>query len=119
MHFLLRFSVLICLFLSTMVLVSGAAIAQGMGNSLAELNTQAKKIKIGPAEGSTEADVIALMGQPTKVTEDIKAFKSGRDLRERKVLAYGPNDEIVIVIMKDTGKVGNVKYGGQPASGQH
>ena len=112
MYFLLRFAVLICLFLSTVVLVSGPAIAQGMGKSLAELTTQAKKIKIGPGAGSTEAEVIALMGQPAKVTEDIKAFRSGRDLRERKILTYGPNGEIVIVIMKDTGKVGNIKYGG-------
>jgi hypothetical protein len=110
MHVLRTISVIICLVMSIMVLVSGTAIAQGGGKSLAELKTQAKKIKIGPADGSTEAEVIALMGQPAKVTEDVKALRGGRVLRERKILTYGPNAEIVIIILKKTGKVANIKY---------
>lgn len=111
MHFLLRVSVLICLVLSTVVLDSGVASAQGEGKSLQELKSQAEKIKL---RETTEAEVISLMGQPGKTEEDIKAYRGGRDLRKRKILSYGPNDDIVIVIMKSDGKVYNVKYGGQP-----
>ncbi|MBU4357196.1 MAG: hypothetical protein KJ822_17920 [Proteobacteria bacterium] len=110
MHFLRRLSVLICLVLSYMVLVSGAAFAQGGGKSLQELRSQAEKIKF---RETTEAEVISLMGQPAKTEEDIKTYGGGV-LRERKILSYGPSDDIVIVIMKSDGKVYNVKYGGQP-----
>ena len=116
MHLLRRVLVLICLVLSAMVLVSGAGFAQGAGKSLQELKSQAEKIKF---RETTEAEVISLMGQPAKIEEDLKAYRGGRELRERKILSYGPNDDIVVVIMKSDGKVYNVKYGGQPAPGQH
>jgi hypothetical protein len=111
MHYLRKVSVLICLVLSIMVLVSGAAIAQGGGKSLQELKSQAQKIKI---RHTTEAEVISLMGQPAKSKEALKAIRGGREIIERKILSYGPNDDIVIIIRKSSGKVVNVKYSDQP-----
>jgi hypothetical protein len=111
MHYLRKVSVLICLVLSIMVLVSRAANAQGGGKSLQELKSQAQEMK---RRQTTEAEVISLMGQPAKTKEDLKAVRGGREIIERKILSYGPNDDIVIIIRKSNGKVVNVKYSGQP-----
>jgi hypothetical protein len=109
MNHLRSTTVIMMVLFAASLLVHAAANAQGGGKSLAELTAQAQKIKIG----ATEAEVIALMGQPAKIKEDVKASLGGRKVRERKLLSYGPNNEIVIVILKDTGMVGNIKYAGQ------
>jgi hypothetical protein len=106
-----KVAVFIGLVLCIMVLVSGVAIAQGGGKSLQELKAQAQKIKL---RQTTEAEVIALMGPPAKSTEDIKMVRGGREMRERKLLSYGPNDDIIVIILKSNGKVYNVKYSDQP-----
>jgi hypothetical protein len=80
--------------------------AQGGGKSLPELSAQAQKIKVGE---TTEAEVISLLGEPSKTSEGIKGHAGAQDLKHVKRLIYGPEKNIVVIIDSSTNKVLNVK----------
>jgi hypothetical protein len=84
------------------VMTCGSVSAQGGGKSLPELRAQAQKIKVGE---TTEAEVISLLGQPSKTFEESKPRAGARDFKEIKKLFYGPENNIVVIIDKSTGKV--------------
>jgi hypothetical protein len=87
------------------VMTCGSVSAQGGGKSLPELKAQAQKIKVGE---TTEAQVISLLGQPSKTSEESKPIQSARQFLELKKLFYGPENNIVVIIDKSTGKVTKV-----------
>jgi len=87
------------------VMTCGSVSAQGGGKSLPELRAEAQKIKVGE---TTEAEVISLLGQPSKTSEDSKPIQSARQFLELKKLFYGPENNIVVIIDKSTGKVTKV-----------
>ena len=87
------------------VITCGSVSAQGGGKSLPELRAEAQKIKVGE---TTEAEVISLLGQPSKTSEESKPRAGGRDFKEIKKLFYGPENNIVVGIDKSTGKVTRV-----------
>ena len=98
--------VLVFLAITACLMTYGAVSAQEGGKSLPELKAQAQKIKVGE---TTEAEVISLMGQPSKTHEGMTAHAGGRDLKNVKRLIYGPERNIVVVIDSSTSKVLNVK----------
>jgi hypothetical protein len=75
--------------------------------SLQDLQAKAAGIKAGP-DGHTEAQVRALMGEPKSVEIDEKIVGAGRVLK-RKLLSYGPNGEIIVIIDAEYGYVRAVK----------
>jgi len=87
------------------VMTCGSVSAQGGGKTLPELRAEAQKIKVGE---TTEAEVISLLGQPSKTSEDSKPIQSARQFLELKKLFYGPENNIVVIIDKSTGKVTKV-----------
>lgn len=88
------------------VMTCGSVSAQGGGKSLPELRAEAQKIKVGEA---TEAEVISLLGQPSKTSEESKPIQTrARQFLELKKLFYGPENNIVVIIDKSTGKVTKV-----------
>lgn len=58
---------LVFLGFATCVMTCGSVSAQGGGKSLPELSTQVQKIKVWE---TTETEVISLLGQPSKVSEE-------------------------------------------------
>jgi hypothetical protein len=100
------FPVLVFLAFATCVLTCGSVSAQGGGKSLPELSAQAQKIKVGE---TTEAEVISLLGEPSKTSEGIKGHAGAQDLKHVKRLIYGPEKNIVVIIDSSTSKVLNIK----------
>ena len=98
-------SVLVLLAFAACVMTCGVVSAQEGGRSLPELSAQAQKIKVGEA---TEADVISLLGQPSKSSEFAKTRGGAREIMDLKKLFYGPENNIVVVIDNSTGKVKKV-----------
>jgi hypothetical protein len=94
-------SIVIWLIVSAM-LVFGVANAQEGGKSLADLKEKAQKIKVGE---TTEAEVISLLGNPSKIKEGMKTRGSGREIRDEKRFFYGPNHDVGVRIDQSTGKV--------------
>ena len=99
-------SIVIWLIVSAMF-VFGVANAEEGGKSLSDLKAKAQKIKVGE---TTEADVISLLGNPSKTKEGMKTRGSGREIRDEKRLFYGPNHDIVVMIDKSTGKVYRIDF---------
>jgi len=97
--------VLVFLAFAACVMTYGVVSAQEGGRSLQELSAQAQKIKVGE---TTEAEVISLLGQPSKTSEHMKARAGAREFMDLKKLFYGPESNIVVVIDKSTGKVTKV-----------
>jgi hypothetical protein len=97
--------VLVFLAFAAYVMTCELVSAQGGGKSMSELSAQAQKIKVGE---TTEADVISLLGQPSKTSEHMKARGGAREFMDLKKLFYGPESNIVAVIDKSTGKVTKV-----------
>ena len=93
---------LVFLGFATCVMTCGSVSAQGGGKSLPELSTQVQKIKVWE---TTETEVISLLGQPSKTSEESKPIQSARQFLELKKLFYGPANNIVVIIDKSTGKV--------------
>lgn len=64
--------------------------------------TQLDKIKIG----MTEAQVKAILGEPSNVEDKIKPIRGGREFVEIRVLSYGSEEGAdFIFLSKKTGKV--------------
>ena len=99
------FPFLVFLAFAAVVMICGSVSALGGGKSLPELSAQAQKIKVGD---TTEAEVISLLGQPSKTSEESKPIQSARQFLELKKLFYGPENNIVVIIDKPTGKVTKV-----------
>ena len=67
--------------------------------------SQLAKIK----KGMTEAEVKAILGEPSKVEEEMKPRGGGREFFEVRILSYGPEGGAdLIFINKKNGKVGKV-----------
>lgn len=101
------FPVLVFLAFAAGLVTCGSVSAQGGGKSLPELSAQAQKMKVGE---TTEAEVISLMGQPSKTWEGAVPIVGAREFMEAKKLIYGPEGNIVIIIQKSTGKVHKVVF---------
>lgn len=99
------FLFLVFLAFGTCILTCGWVSAQAGGKSLPELRAQAEKIK---AWETTEAEVISLLGEPSKTSEEIRPIKSARQILQLKKLFYGPEDNIVVTIDKTYSKVTHV-----------
>jgi outer membrane lipoprotein-sorting protein len=98
--------VIVFLAIAVGLMTCGSVSAQGGGKSQAELSAQAKKIKNGE---TTEAEVITLLGRPSKTWQGTVPFRKGREFKEVKKLIYSsPETKIVVIIDKSTGKVFNV-----------
>ena len=67
--------------------------------------SQLQKIKVG----MTEAEVKAILGEPSKAEDKMKATLGGRKIFEQRVLSYGSEEGAdLILINKETGKVSKV-----------
>jgi hypothetical protein len=89
------------------ILVFGVANAQEEGKSLPDLKAKAQKIKVGE---TTEAEVISILGNPSKIKEGMKTRGSGREIRDEKRFFYGSNNDVVVKIDKATGKVYSINF---------
>ena len=98
-------SLIVFLAVAACLMICGAANAQAGGKSLPELRAQAEKLKVGE---TTEAQVISLMGEPSKTAGHMLSRGGAREIMEVKKLIYGPENNIVILIDKSTGKVAKV-----------
>jgi hypothetical protein len=99
--------VLVFLAFAACLVTYGAVSAQGGEKSLPELSAQAQKIKVGE---TTEAEVISLLGQPSKTSERMVSRTGARDIKGVKKLFYGPENNIVVLIDQSTGKVEKVNF---------
>ncbi len=57
---------------------------------------------------TTEAEVRALLGEPTSAEEKVKAKHSGRQLVNFKVLTYGPSGKEIFIHINKEGKVSKI-----------
>lgn len=57
---------------------------------------------------TTEAEVRALLGEPTSAEDKLKAKHSGRQLVNFKVLSYGPPGSEVFIYIGQEGKVSKI-----------
>lgn len=89
----------------TCVMTCGSVSAQEGEKSLPELSAQAQKIK--PWK-TTEAEVISLLGQPSKTFEESRPIYSAKQFLELKKLIYGPENNIVVIIDKRADRVTKV-----------
>jgi hypothetical protein len=76
-------------------------------DSLEVLQAKAATIKPG-ADGDKEEQVRALMGEPKAIRTDEKIVGVGNVLK-RRILEYGPNGEIMVIIDIPYGHVRAVK----------
>jgi hypothetical protein len=97
-----RVSMVVLLMFVAVILAFIPVKAQEEVKSVQELTAQALKIKIGE---TTESEVISLLGQPSKISEGMKARRGGREIQDEKKVVYGPQNEIVVFINKSTSKV--------------